>query len=422
LSAQIAIPTELDNPWSREQFPSLSLEFNGQPAVYLDGPGGTQVPKRVTDAISAYLMRSNANTGGAFATSQQTDESIAGARRAMADFLGCDADEIVFGPNMTNLTFAISRSIGRDLRRGDQIVVTQLDHSANISPWQALEELGVEIRFVDIREHDCTLDMDDLARKISPRTRLVAVGYASNAVGSINDVVEIVRLGHAVQAMVFVDAVHYAPHGLLDVRALGCDFLTCSTYKFFGPHIGVLYGRREHLQRLHPYKVRPLTDESPNRYEMGTLNHEGLAGVTACVDYMAELGQRLSPSTASRRSAIIAAFDGIRGYERVLVTRLIDGLLKIPRLKLYGITDKSCFERRCPTVAFRIEGHSPIELAMRLGRHGIFVWHGNCFALNLTERLDVEKSGGFLRVGLMHYNNMSEVEKFLSVLHETVAS
>jgi cysteine desulfurase family protein (TIGR01976 family) len=418
----MAIATELDNIWSRNQFPSLALEFNGQPAVYLDGPGGTQVPKRVIDAMSAYLMQSNANTGGAFPTSQQTDESIAGARQAMADFLACNADEIVFGPNMTNLAFAISRSIGRDLRRGDQIVVTQLDHSANISPWQALEELGVEIRYVEIRKDDCTLDMDDLARKIGLRTRLVAVGYASNAVGSINDVREIVRLSHAVRAMVFVDAVHYAPHGLIDVQALGCDFLTCSTYKFFGPHAGVLYGRREQLDRLRPYKVRPLSDESPNRYEMGTLNHEGLAGVTACVDYIAELGQRLNPSTLSRRSAIIAAFDAIRGYERVLVGRLIEGLLRVPRLKLYGITEKSCFDRRCPTVAFRIEGHSPAELAMKLARRGIFVWHGNCFALNLTERLDVEKSGGFLRVGLMHYNNMWEVEKFLSVLRETVAS
>ena len=416
------IPTELDNTWLRQQFPSLSLEYNGCPAIYFDGPGGTQVPKRVIDAVSEYLTRSNANTGGMFATSQQTDESIAGARRAMADFLGCDTNEIVFGPNMTNLTFAISRSIGRELRRGDQIVVTQLDHSANISPWQALEELGVEIRFVDIHEQDCTLDMDDLARKINPRTRLVAVGYASNAVGTINDIVEVVRLGHAVQAMVFVDAVHYAPHGLLDVRTVGCDFLACSTYKFFGPHMGVLYGRREHLDRLRPYKVRPLADESPIRYEMGTLNHEGLAGVTACVDYIEDLGRRLSPTATNRRSAIIAAFHGIRDYERSLMTRLIEGLLAIPHLKVYGITDPSCFERRCPTVSFRMDGHSPQELATKLAQRGIFVWHGNCFALNLTERLGIERSGGFLRVGVMHYNNMAEVEKFLSVLQETVAS
>jgi len=420
LSAQIAVPSELDNRWSRKQFPSLSHEFNGHPAIYLDGPGGTQVPKAVIDAISAYLIGSNANTGGTFVTSQRTDEAIAEARQAMADFLGCEADEVVFGPNMTNLTFMISRSIGREIHRGDQIVVTHLDHSANISPWQALEELGVDIRFDDINEHDCTLDMDDLANKINPRTKLVAVGHASNVVGSINDVAEIVRLSHAVQAMVFIDAVHYAPHGLLDVRTLGCDFLTCSTYKFFGPHVGVLYGRREHLRRLHAYKVRPLTNESPNRYEMGTLNHEGLAGVTACVDYIADLGRRLNPTAANRRSAIIAAFDGIRSYERVLVTRLIDGLLQIPHLKLYGIVDESRFDHRCPTVAFRIEGHPPAELAKKLAQRGIFTWHGNCFALNLTERLGIEKSGGFLRVGLMHYNNTSELDHFLSVLRETV--
>ena len=247
LSTQNETANALDSDWVRAQFPSLAQTVGGHPATFLDGPGGTQVPQRVIDAISDYLKRSNANTCGAYATSRRTDVMIAGARSAMADFLGCDPDEVVFGPNMTSLTFAISRSIGRELGPGDEIVLTHLDHDANVSPWRALEERGVTIRMAEIREEDCTLDMDDLARKITDRTKLVAVGYASNAVGTINDVAKIVRLAHQRGAMAYIDAVHYAPHGPIDVRALDCDFLVCSTYKFFGPHMGVLFGKREHL-------------------------------------------------------------------------------------------------------------------------------------------------------------------------------
>ncbi|MGA8298280.1 MAG: aminotransferase class V-fold PLP-dependent enzyme [Terriglobales bacterium] len=245
----------LDQVWIRSQFPSLAQKVNGHPAVFLDGPGGTQVPQRVIDAISGYLARDNANTGGAYETSHRTDRMIAEARAAMSDFLNCDAGEIVFGANMTSLTYAISRSIGRELLPGDEIVLTLLDHDANFSPWKALEEKGVIIRAAKFHEADCTLDMEDLARLITSRTRLVAVGYASNAVGTINDVKEVVRLARAVGALSYIDAVHYAPHGLIDVRALDCDFLACSTYKFFGPHMGVLYGKREHLERLRPYKA-----------------------------------------------------------------------------------------------------------------------------------------------------------------------
>src|SRR5216684_7411483 len=252
-----AVTAALDVQWVRSQFPSLAQEVNGHPAAFLDGPGGTQVPQQVIDAISDYLRNNNANTCGAYSTSRNTDQMIVGARSAMADFLSCDADEIVFGPNMTSLTFALSRSIGRELGPGDEVLLTHLDHDANISPWRALEERGVTVRFVDINEDDCTLNMADLAQKISTRTRVVAVGYASNAVGTINDVKEIVRLAHHKGALAYIDAVHYAPHGPIDVRALDCDFLACSTYKFFGPHMGVLYGKRAHLKRLRPYKVRP---------------------------------------------------------------------------------------------------------------------------------------------------------------------
>ncbi len=412
--------TKLDLGWIRRQFPCLKQTVNGNPAVFLDGPGGTQVPQRVIDAIGDYLARSNANTHGAYATSRQTDAMLDEARAAMADFLGCDADEVVFGANMTSLTFAMSRAIGRELEAGDEIVVTRLDHDANVSPWRALEETGATVRFVDVREEDCTLDMQDLAQKINHHTRLVAVGYASNAVGTINDVKEVVRLAHAAGALAYIDAVHYAPHGLIDVHALDCDFLVCSTYKFFGPHMGVLYGKREHLKRLPAYKLRANSDEIPYRWEWGTLNHECIAGITACVEYLAEVGRRVKADVPSRRAALQAAYAEIRQYERELCERLVRGLLEIRGLKFYGIRDFALFDRRCPTVAIRIAGHSPLELATKLGDRGFFAWDGNYYALNLSERLDVEKDGGFLRIGLVHYNTAEEVDRLLAALREIV--
>lgn len=408
----------LDLTWVRSQFPSLSQTVNGQPAIFLDGPGGTQVPQRVIDAISDYLKRDNANTCGAYATSRRSDTMIAGARSAMADFLGCDPDEIVFGANMTSLTFAMSRAIGRELGPGDEIVLTHLDHDANISPWRALEERGVTIRMVEIHEDDCTLDLADLERKITDRTKLVAVGYASNAVGTINDVKKIIGLAHQRGAMAYIDAVHYAPHGPIDVRALDCDFLVCSTYKFFGPHMGVLYGKRDHLKRLEPYKLRANTNAVPQRWEWGTLNHECIAGISACVDYLADLGRRANPAVSTRRAAVLAAYEAIQKHEHGLMESLIRGLLSIPGLKLYGIRDPKRFDQRCPTVAVRIKGFTPLELATQLGDRGIFTWDGNYYALNLTERLDVEKDGGFLRIGLAHYNTVEEVERLLVALRE----
>jgi cysteine desulfurase family protein (TIGR01976 family) len=418
LTAQNETMNALDLAWVRSQFPSLAQNINGHPAIFLDGPGGTQVPQGVIDAISDYLKHDNANTGGAYATSRHTDAMIAGARSAMADFLGCDPDEVIFGPNMTSLTFAMSRSIGRELGPGDEIVLTHLDHDANISPWRALEERGVTIRMAEIHEDNCTLDMDDLGRKITDRTKLVAVGYASNAVGTINNVAEIIRLAHQRGAMAFIDAVHYAPHGPVDVRVLDCDFLVCSTYKFFGPHMGVLYGKREHLTRLVPYKVRANTNSIPNRWEWGTLNHECIAGIAACVDYLADLGRHMNPSVSSRRAAVLAAYDAIQKHERRLMEVLIRGLLTIPGLKLYGISDPNRFDRRCPTIAMRIKGRTPLELATQLGDRGFFTWDGNYYALNLTERLDVEKDGGFLRVGLAHYNTAEEVDQFVAALRD----
>src|ERR1700687_2072285 len=416
--------TALDLTWIRSPFPALAQTVNEHPnkcpAVFLDAPGGTQVPQRVVDAIADYLSRNNANTGGAYHTSRNTDRMIAEARSAMGDFLNCDADEIVFGPNMTTLTFAMSRALGRELTPGDEIVLTLLDHDANFSLWKALEEKGVIIRTVKFNEDDCTLDMSDLAAKIGQRTRLVAVGYASNAVGTINDVAEVVRLARQAGALSYIDAVHYAPHGLIDVRALDCDFLVCSTYKFFGPHMGVLYGKREHLKELRPYKVRPLTDNIPNCWEWGTLNHECIAGIKACVDYWEALGRRTQPAVTTRRAAILAAHEAIHAHERKMMEKMIAGLLAIPGSKLYGITDPRRFEHRCATIVVRIEGHTPLELATKLGERGFFTWDGNYYALNVTEQLDVERLGGFLRIGLVHYNTMEEVEGLLAALREIV--
>ncbi|SPE33057.1 Cysteine desulfurase family protein [Acidobacteriia bacterium SbA2] len=411
------MPT-LDIDWVRSQFPALAVQVNGKPAVYFDGPGGTQVPQRVIDAMRDYLTNSNANTHGAFLTSIRSDEVIAQAHAAVADLLGCDAEEVVFGPNMTTLTFSLSRALGREFGAGDEIVVTRLDHDGNVAPWCALEERGCRVRSVDINPTDCTLDMADLERKVNPRTRVVAVGYASNAVGTINNVQEITRLAHSAGALVYIDAVHYAPHGPIDVRRLECDFLVCSPYKFFGPHSGALYGKHEHLAHLQPYKVRPATEENPFRWETGTQNHEGQAGILAAVDYLAELGRRASPTVTSRRAALLAAYDAIRPYERGLAERLIKGLLAIPGLTFYGIKDPARGAERVPTVAIRIAGHTPRELARCLGERGIFTWDGNYYALNLSERLGVEPTGGMLRLGLVHYNTSEEVDRVLEVLDQ----
>jgi selenocysteine lyase/cysteine desulfurase len=382
---------------------------------------------------------------------------IAAAHAAMADLLGCDPDEVVFGANMTTLTFQFARAIGRELKPGDEIVLTRLDHDANVAPWAALEEQGAVIRYVDVDVEDCTIDMADMARAITPRTKLVALGYASNAVGTVNDVAEVVRMAHAVGALTYIDAVHYAPHGPIDVRALDTDFLACSPYKFFAPHAGTLYGKREHMARLRPYKVRPATDELPGRWMTGTQSHESMAGVTAAVEYLAELGAQIAKGKVSagasaapaefeaasgeggagaahadddqapaavpgRRAALLAAMEAIRSYERELSEKLVAGLLAIPGLAFYGITDPARFDRRTPTVAVRLEGYTPRELSEELGRRGIFSWDGNYYALNLAERLGLEDKGGMLRIGLVHYNTPEEIDVLLAALRELAAA
>jgi cysteine desulfurase family protein (TIGR01976 family) len=417
-TAGLDLERVLDVAWVRSQFPSLGMQIDGQTAAFLDGPAGTQVPAQVIAAIQTYLTNSNANTGGAFLTSRRSDEMIADTRAAMADFFHCDPCEVVFGQNMTTLSFAISRAIGRELRSGDEILVTTLDHDANFSPWKALEENGVVLRVADINEEDCTLDLEDLKSKLSHRTKLVAVGYASNAVGTINPVREVCRLAHAAGAMTFIDAVHYAPHGLADVKELDCDFLACSPYKFFGPHMGTLFGKRELLDRFRPYKVRPSHDEIPDRWETGTLAHELIAGVGAAVDYIAGVGRHSDPTAKTRRQALAAAYRTTVPYERRLIARLVEGLQTIPGVRIYGITDPKRFKERCSTLSLRIGDHLPKTIARFLAERGIFTWDGNYYAINLTERLQLEQKGGMLRVGLVHYNTLEEVERLLGALRE----
>lgn len=407
-----------DVAWVREQFPSLKLQVNGYAAAFLDGPAGTQVPKQVMEAVENYFVNANANTCGAFETSRRNDAMIAATRRAMADFFNCDPEEVVFGQNMTTITFALARAIGRELKAGDEIVVTTLDHDANVAPWRALEEKGVVLRQVDIREEDCTLDLDDLKRKITSKTKVVAVGYASNMVGTINPIAEITKLAHAAGALMLVDAVHYAPHGLIDVKALDCDFLACSPYKFFGPHMGTLYGKKEHLQRFKPYKVRPATDAIPDCWETGTQVQELIAGIGAAVDYIMGVGKHCDSNVKTRREALGAAYRATVSYERNLLTRLLDGLQTIRGVRVYGITDPKRFGERCSTISLRMGDHHPTEIAKFLGHRGIFTWDGNFYAMSLSERLGVEPQGGVLRIGLVHYNTAEEADRLLRALSE----
>jgi cysteine desulfurase family protein (TIGR01976 family) len=411
----MASPTaiDLDLQAVRQQFPALALKVDGEPVVYLDNPAGTQVPQRVIDRTAEYWRTMNANQGGTFATSRRSDALVAEVRQAAATFLNAaSADEIVFGPNMTTLTFAVSRAIGRELRPGDEIVVTRLDHDANVSPWLALQERGATVRFVDIEVPECTLDMNDLHRQLTPRTRLVAVTHASNAVGTIPDLAAVARAAHAVGAWLWVDAVHYGPHGPIDVQAIDCDFLVCSSYKFYGPHQGVLYGRRELLQRLHPYKVRPASDEVPSRWETGTQNHECLAGMLGAFEYLAELGG----ADRVLRPALQGAMDRIRPHERALVARLIDGLQQIPGIAIYGITAPAELERRAPTVSLTWTPHRPEAVARWLASHQVFVTHGDHYATELMTRLGLVDEGGTLRIGMAHYNTASEVDLVLELL------
>ncbi len=399
----------------RGRFPALQLEVNGETAVYLDGPGGTQTPQSVIDAMSGYLANGGSNLGGLFRASQQTGKVVAAARQAMADMLNAKPEEIAFGQNMTSLTFSFSRALSRAWQPGDEIIVTRLDHDANISPWlMAAADRGVAVRWLDFDPADCTLNLDDLAGLLNEKTRLLAITAASNAVGSITDIPRAARMAHAVDALVYVDAVHYAPHGLIDAQAWDCDFLACSAYKFFGPHTGVLYGKYNLMDDLTAYKVRPASPKPPDKWETGTQSFESLAGVTAAVNYIASIGGE----TGDRRQRIQRAMERTKAYEMALSERFLRGAAELPGLKVYGIADVERLDQRAPTFAVSLAGCAPAQLAARLGEQGIFVWNGHYYAIAVMERLGLLDKGGLVRIGFAHYNTMAEVDRLVRALRE----
>jgi cysteine desulfurase family protein (TIGR01976 family) len=406
----------------RSRFPALSRLQGSHPVAYFDGPAGSQVPRSVVEAVSEYLLNSNANRGASFATSRQTDAMFEQAGRAAADFVGAsDSNEIVFGPNMTSLTYTFSRALSTDWSDGDEVIVTRLDHDANVSPWvQAAQRAGARVHQIGINLDDCTLDMRQFESLLSKRTRLVAVGYASNATGTINPVRQICRQARDVGALSYVDAVHFAPHGLLDVDEIGCDFLVCSAYKFFGPHAGLLWGRRSLLESLQPDKLRPSPDTVPERWMTGTQNHEGLAGVTAAIDYLAGLSGEGLVTAEGRRSRLTATFAAIRAYEGALVRQLLSGLAGLSGLRIWGITDPERFDERVPTVSMTHERLSPREIGTALAAEGLWTWPGNHYALSFTESAGLEPHGT-LRIGLLHYNTSAEVDRLLQSLTRLLA-
>ena len=402
----------------REEFPALQQRFADRPIAFFDGPGGTQVHGSVIEATARYYTEANSNAHGQFEFSRRTDTTVDAARAAMADFVNARRpEEIVFGPAMTTLTFRLSRAIGRTLAEGDEIVITTLDHDANVAPWLALREQGAVVRTIDFAPNDCTLDMEALRAAITEKTRVVAIGAASNAVGTVNDVRQIAAWTHAVGAWLFVDAVQYAPHATIDVQALDADFLAFSAYKIYGPHLGILWGRYGLLDKLTAYKVIPAGDAPPDKFETGTGNFEGMAGATAAVDYLASIGTRFAdPADGSRREALIAGMSTIRAYERDLAEKLIAGLQEIVGVRIYGITDPARSEERMPVVSFTVASLSSTEVARRLGEEAIFLWSGDFYAVNVVAGLALEGVGGLVRAGINHYNTAKEIDRLLEAI------
>lgn len=414
----------------RAQFPALHTPRDGIMPIFLDGPAGTQVPQRVLDAMLHYLTYCNANHGGVFASSVESDRIIDSAHDAMADLLNAPSpDEIVFGQNMTSLTLHLSRSIARLLRPDDEVMVSRLDHDANVTPWVlAARDAGATVRWIDLNPGDASLDIVSFRRQLSKRTKVVAVGVASNGLGTINPVATITREAKAAGAWVFLDAVHYAPHGPIDVQELGCDFLACSAYKFFGPHVGVLWGRRELLEAMPAYKIRPAPDTLPGKWMTGTQNHEGLAGVAAAIEYLATCATppaqgkagpaSIAGASGSRRDVLRTAMTAIQQYERTLSRRLLTGLAERPRFAVWGVRDVNQLERRVPTVAITDAKLSPRQLAEFLAARQIYTWNGNMYALEVSEHLGLEAGGGFVRLGMVHYNTPGEIDRVLAALDE----
>jgi cysteine desulfurase family protein (TIGR01976 family) len=412
----------LDVAALRDHFPALRRVIDGRPVAYLDGPGGTQVPRECIDAMVAYLESSNANHGGAFAAAVESDAILDEAHAAGADFLGAhDPGEIAFGPNMTTLTFAVSRALGRDLAPGAEIVVTRLDHDANVAPWlEMAEERGLVVRWLELAEDGATLDLDALDDVLTPATAVVAVGLASNALGTVNDVGRVIEAAHAVGALAYVDAVHAGPHLPIDVAALRADLLVCSPYKFFGPHLGMLYGRRDLLERLRAFRVRPAGEDLPGKWETGTQNHEALAGMLGTFGYLERLGAAYggAAATSDRRTRLRAAMSAIHGHERGLTLGTLERLTAVPGMTLHGLADPARVDERVPTFSFTLAGHAPRDVAAHLASRAISVWDGDFYAWEAVRVLGLADSGGLVRIGLVHYNSLEEVDRLVDALRE----
>lgn len=415
----------------RSQYPALALTDNGTRRIYFDNPAGTQVPVCVAAAVADCLMTKSANLGGYFASSLDADRVVQSARDAMADFLNApSSDEIIFGQNMTTITLHLSRSIGRSLRPGDEIILSQMDHDANVWPWVLLAgDLELEIRWLPFNNESFEFDLEVLDGLLTDRTRLVCVGGASNLTGTLNDVKTICAKARAAGALSFIDGVQSAPHVATDVQDLGCDFFVCSSYKFFGPHQGILWGRRDVLLQLEPYKVRPAPAELPWCFETGTQSQEGLAGIAAVVDYFALIGQSMAQEQldnwtefSGQRQQVHAAMDLLFEYEKTLTSHLIDGLTGINGITVQGITDKSAMDRRVPTVSFTHETVAPAKIAEALAKQNIFVWSGHNYALEVVKSLGIYETGGAVRVGPVHYNKMTEIDELLNALPAALSS
>jgi len=397
----------------RASFPVFERRIAGKPIAFFDGPGGSQVPRQVAQAVADYLTLHNANTHGRFPTSEETDEILSHARQAAADFVNGDAGEIVFGNNMTTVTFHLSRSLGRLWGPGDEVIVTELDHQANVAPWKRMAaDNGMTVRIAPFDRDTLQLDYAALEALVNERTRLVAIGAASNALGTVNDVRRVTDAARAVGALSFVDAVHFAPHFLPDVRQLGCDFLACSSYKFFGPHAGILWGRRELLERLEPYKVPPASNEAPERWETGTQNHEAIAGIGAAIDWIAGIadGYGTSGGDGGRRDALRRSYEAMHAHESALFQQLEDGLRAIAGVRFFGVARG---QPRTPTCAFVVDGSTPDEVARRLGEEGVFVWNGDFYATTVCEALGVSDCGGLIRAGIAPYSTDDDVRRLV---------
>ncbi len=401
----------------RQAFPALAITDAGSQRAYLDNPAGTQVPQRVADAVADCLIRSNANLGGFFATSRAAGEVVDEAHQAMADFLGAaSADEIILGASMTTLTFHLARSICRDFKPGDEILLTRMDHEGNVAPWLTIaEDLGLVVKWLPFDTETWQVEPDALQAALSDRTRLLALNYASNLTGSINDVKALTAMAKAAGALVFIDAVQLAPHRAIDVQDLGCDFLACSSYKFFGPHLGIVWGRAEVLRALPAYKCRCVGDELMGKFETGTPQIELLAGLTATVDYYAWLGGEMG-ERGSRRAKILSAFDAAHAYERPLASQLIEGLTELSDVTIHGITNLNRIDQRVPTVSFSYNGYKPAFVAKALADQNIFVWNGHNYALEVVRQLGIPEDEGMVRIGIAHYNTAAEIERTLACL------